>query len=472
MNKSAVSSFVILLGIMSGNPIGSLGTPIEEAEAGSATREPILLRNIHLFDAAAGAMSEAQDLLIVDGNIAALEDDLDPPSDAETIDCAGRYAIPGLFDSHTHLSHLVNAQGDSLRSALEGFVLRGITHVRDVGGPADVLSSLEEQIASGEMLGPEIFYSGPMLEHSPLTWGRFNENLPGFTVAIDSMADVDSILPALASQGACMIKTFNKQDSAVCRYMLEEARRLSLRVVHDPGGPLFHALPMDVALDLGVMSIEHAKAPWPVVLRDDLRREHDSLLVVGPGEMGKMGFAIKAAGLGVESISEDRLRGLAEKMKEKRAYLCPTLFVLEGAEEMAIEESRKQMGADSLSAPALQMIRTMVGGMVAISQHIVRQFAAYEVKMLVGQDGGDPAATFTEMRLMKEAGVPEAEILRGATLYPAQWLGVDDRWGAIAPGRPADLLVVDANPLEDITRMEATFLVVHQGRILRPRVEP
>jgi imidazolonepropionase-like amidohydrolase len=89
--------------------------------------------------------------------------------------------------------------------------------------------------------------------------------------------------------------------------------------------------------------------------------------------------------------------------------------------------------------------------------------------MLVGQDGDDPAATFAEMRFMKEAGVSEEEIIKGATLYPAQWLGVDDRLGSIAAGHQADLLVVRGDPLADIAQLESTFLVVQNGKIIRGR---
>jgi imidazolonepropionase-like amidohydrolase len=179
-----------------------------------------------------------------------------------------------------------------------------------------------------------------------------------------------------------------------------------------------------------------------------------------------MGVMMKAAGLGVGSISEERLRGLADRMKEKDAVLCPTLVALLGAETQALEAWREQMGVDTLPEPAAQMIRSVVAGMDAVSRHVVNRFAGYGVRMLVGQDGNDPAATFTEMRLMEEAGVSEAEILRGATLYPARWLGVEDRLGAIAPGLEADLLLVNGDPLADIAQMESTFLVVQKGRVL------
>ena len=287
-------------------------------------------------------------------------------------------------------------------------------------------------------------------------------------MALDSPADVDSILPELARKGAPIIKTFNDIDPGVYRHLVEVAKRCGLKIVHDPGGPLFHWIPMDQALDLGVTSIEHAKSPWPVVLKDPLKQEHDRLVGPKASQMAQMAFLTKAAGMGVASVSEDRLRRLAEKMNEKGAFLCPTLEVLTNSamENEAIEEAKKQMKVDSLPAPALEMLRKIVEGMKAVSRHFVREFAGYGVKMLVGQDGSDAAATFSEMRALKEGGVRESEIIKGATIYPAQWLGVADRLGSIAPGKQANILVVNGDPLSDIAQMQATFVVIQNGKLV------
>ncbi len=467
MRKLIGCCFVLVLGLLGATPVIAPATAGEKQAAESANQHRVLLRDVRVFDGSRGAMSEPQDILIADGRITSMGRDLEPGPDAQRIDCAGKYALPGLFDCHVHMAGLTLEGEDTLRTTLAEFVARGITHVRDVGGPIDVLQRLKERTASGEMPGPEIFYAGPMLEHSPLYWEPLNEKLPGFTVAVDSTAAVDSILPALARQGACMVKTFNKQDPAVYRHILETAKKLSLRVTHDPGGFLFHAVPMDVALDLGITCIEHAKAPWPVVLKDDLRQEHDALLGPGHDEKALTGVLMKAAGLGVGSISEDRLRQLGETMKRDNAYFCPTLNVFMNMEKITIEQRKAQMGVDSLPDSVLQQIKTVTGGVAAVSRHFVHQFASMGVKMMVGQDGQDPAGTFTEMRAMKEAGVSEVEIIKGATLYPAQWLGVDDRLGVIAPQRQADLLVVNGDPLADIARMDSTFLVVQNGKVIQ-----
>jgi imidazolonepropionase-like amidohydrolase len=88
--------------------------------------------------------------------------------------------------------------------------------------------------------------------------------------------------------------------------------------------------------------------------------------------------------------------------------------------------------------------------------------------MLVGQDGDDPAATSSEMKALQENGMTQVEILRGATIYPARWLGVDNRLGSIAIGKQANLVVVRNDPLANISNMDSISVVVQNGRIVKP----
>lgn len=432
------------------------------AEEMSAT-SPILLTDLHVFDVDSGAMSDPQNILIEGDRISSVGELGSISGETLMIDCSGKYAVPGLFDCHVHVIHLTEGGDDSLRAGLEAFVTRGITQLRDVGGPIDVLSDMRRRVASGELIGPEIFCTGPMLEGSTLTHGHVNEDFPGFTVALDTPAQVDSLLPELARKGACMIKTFNNIDPELYPHIVKVAAENSLRIVHDPGGPLFHWVPMDMALELGVTSIEHGKSPWPVVLKDELIEEHDSL--IEGAEFAQGAFVAKVSDLGLESISMEKLEKLAQLMIEKDAYLCPTLHVLSGMEELAIEQTKKRFEMEEIPPPMLAMMQKITGAMGEVSLFFVTELSRRGVKMLVGQDDYDPEATFDEMCYLKQCEVAESEIIRGATIYPSRWLGVDDRLGSISAGRQANILVVEGNPLEDIGNMESTFLVIQRGRV-------
>jgi imidazolonepropionase-like amidohydrolase len=88
------------------------------------------------------------------------------------------------------------------------------------------------------------------------------------------------------------------------------------------------------------------------------------------------------------------------------------------------------------------------------------------VRILVGQDGLMPEFTFDEMRCLKEAGLSESEIIKGATTYPAQWLGIADRFGSMSPGKKANILILNENPLHDIRNIETARAVLQNGRIV------
>ena len=86
--------------------------------------------------------------------------------------------------------------------------------------------------------------------------------------------------------------------------------------------------------------------------------------------------------------------------------------------------------------------------------------------MLVGQDGWNPTFTFKEMELLQEIGLSERDILLGATLYPAEWLGVNDKYGAIEEGKKANFLILNENPLKNIQALSTVFSVVKDGKII------
>ncbi len=419
----------------------------------------VLLTNVRIFDVDAGAMTAPQDVLIADGHIAAVET-AGAGGDAEAtgtmvIDCTGKHAVPGLFDCHTHLANL-RMMGDSVMvSTLRRFVSRGITQVRDVGGPLDVLQPLRGRIESGDQRGPDIFYTGPMLEKSPLTWAQINAVNPGFTVAVDSIASADRIVPELLRGGARCMKVFSKFDRKVFAHLVDLARDASLPVVHDPGPPLFHQVPINVSIDCGVGSIEHGKAPWPIVLVDSLAQEQDELARSGAGRAERMAFVVKTAALGIDGVSTEKLHAVLDKMIDRGVYFCPTLQVFAA---MA-----KQSGAGESSDEESSPMATIQKGMEEVSRFFTREAAARGVKILVGQDGIFPEGTFSEMRLLSDCGVSPAEILKGATIYPALFLDAADRYGAIAPGRVANILVLDRDPLAAIENIEAAFLVLQNG---------
>lgn len=426
----------------------------------------IIIRHANVIDVHTGELMENRTIGISEGRISAINKfPLRSSSDqAIIIEGQNKFVIPGLCDSHTHLAFLTATGGDTLTTELADFTHRGVLYVRDVGGPIEVLNTMKNRIASGELAGPEIFCTGPMFESSPLYWSAFNNVLADFTVALDTKEDVDSLLTDLARKGAKLMKTFNNIKPELYPYIVDVARQNHLKIVHDPGAPLFNWIPIDAALNMGVTSIEHAKAPWPYVLKDEYREKHDSLIGTDV-EMGQqMNLMLKIAELGITGISEERLEDLSVLMIENKSVLCPTLRVFQKMEE----EGDATQAWDELTEEQ-KMRSAITTGMNEVSDYFVKELSGYGVKMLVGHDGIDAVGAQEEMVLMKEAGVPDLEVLRGATIYAAEWLEVNDKYGSVEPGKFADLVVLNANPLDDISHVSDIYLVIQHGKLITKR---
>ncbi len=437
-------------------------------------REQILIKNVNLVGVKEGALRENLDILIEDqiikevGKLNSAEKE-----NIKSIDCSDKFALSGLFECHTHLSVLTNQPekdreeileecgiaGGSLSEALEKqvlkkFVEKGITQVRDCGGPVETLKGFKDKISSGDYIGPELFYSGPMLEKSPLRGEQMNERWHGWSVAVDTLQDAENIIRQISTQCAALVKTFGKFDVDVLKYLLDKAEEVNLPVTHDPGPTFFHSVPVDRAIDLGIRCIEHGKSPWYIVLTDDLKSEHDKLIASSPEN--KEVFINRMFDLGIDSISETKLKSLADKMLENQVYFCPTLHVFkrysEHPEEFSPDEPDK--------------FRKRFGILLEIGGVITKEFIRQGIKILIGQDGYNPLFNFNEMQLLKELGLSEWEIIRGVTLYPAQWLGKDQKFGSISTDKSANILILNKNPLEDIQNIKTTYLVLKNGEIV------
>ena len=410
-------------------------------------RNAIILRDVSYIDVVSGKEVNNTNLIIENGVIQKIckEPFEFGNKSYETIDCSGKIAVPGLFECHAHLCSLHNVA--MKEDVLKDFVKKGITQVRDVGGPFKIMKEMKDSITKGKIVGPEIFYSGPILQGGKLSWQVINESFPGFTVSINSREDVNSILNDLYNNGASLVKTFSTFDKDVLKYLNLQAKKRHLKIAHDVGGLIFNSIPVELGLDLGIDCFEHGKAAYSSVLKDNLKKEHDSLMIKRTPKQGQKLFK-KLLSLGEASISKEKLKNLSEKMIRNNAYLCPTLMWNESNKNSENEEKKK-----------------MITELTAITHYLTKKMIAHGVKMLVGIDSRT-ATTLKEMTLLHNLGLSNLEILRGATIYPAEWLQISDKYGSIDVNKKASLLVLNRSPLDNINNIEDTAFVLKEGEII------
>jgi len=437
-------------------------------------KEQIILKNANLLDVENGILRNNVDILIEDDIIKEVgKVNYVDEKNLTQIDCSHKFVLPGLFECHAHLTVLTNQDDETKKEILKecaieettqkdelekqvfkDFVVKGITQIRDCGGPVNTLKALRDKISNEEYAGPDIFYAGPMLEKSPLRGEEMNKRWPGWTVAVNSEQDAKNIIAQLSNGGANLVKTFGKFDLDVLRSLLDKAKEHSLPVTNDPGPTFFHSVPIDQGINLGIRCFEHGKSPWYVVLKDDLKSEHDSLIDADPD--AKQAFITKVMSLDIESISFTKLQQLIDKMLDNDVYFCPTLHVSKFYSE------KPEVFSEDEPDKYKKIFEKLYRMGCVITKEIIKQ----NVKILVGQDGYIPRFTFNEMELLKENGLSDAEIIKGATIYPAQWLGIADQSGSILPNKKASILILNKNPLEDIRNIKTTHTVLQNGKIV------
>lgn len=124
------------------------------ARSVAAPPETIVLSGVRVFDVSTGTLGAAKDILVENSRIVSVGPCVAARGATRQIDCSGKFALPGLFDCHAHLVHLTEGSDDELKAKLAAFAAKGVTQVRDVGGPIALIRAIHDRIATGEIAGP------------------------------------------------------------------------------------------------------------------------------------------------------------------------------------------------------------------------------------------------------------------------------------------------------------------------------
>ena len=384
----------------------------------------IVFTSASVLDPNAGALLPGRQVL-VDGTeiIAVSAEPLDAPG-AEVIDLGGKVLMPGLIDCHVHcvassMNLGANARMPNILAALravpiiEGMLNRGFTTVRDAGG-ADW--SLAEATRTGLVRGPRIFPAGRAISQT----GGHGDFRPRN----------DIIEPCYCSSKLGAISRVADGVDAVRLAVREEIQKGATQIKIMASGGV--ASPNDPIHFLGYS-------------RDEIRAMAEEAANAGTYVMAHAytsAAIIRAAECGVRTIEHGNLvdDAAARVLAEREAYVVPTLITYEALyyEGAALGFPKEAIAKiDGVRGPGLASLEVL---------------AKRGVKMGFGSDllGEAHRLQSEEFRLRAQV-LGNAEALRSATTYAAEILQRGGRYGTIAPGAAADLLVVDGNPLDDIS---------------------
>jgi imidazolonepropionase-like amidohydrolase len=356
------------------------------------------------------------------------------PKGAKIIDAQGKYVLPGLWDMHAHF--------EQVEWGLV-YLAAGVTTVRDVGNEFEFITSVRDSIKAGIGLGPRILLAGIIDGDGPMALGVIRANTPDEAI---------KVVNKYYNAGFNQIKIYSSMKPDILKVICTEAHRLGMTVTgHVPEG--MNAIQ---AVEAGMDQINHVQYLPPVLISKDYK--------VQRGVVPKIDF------------NSENVKKTIQFFKDHNTVFDPTLVVFDwilhpsdqpfsnfepGAAKLPRElfapinntglpPASAQYGRD-----AMQMFLDITGALHKAGLTIV-----------AGTDQVVPGHSLRrEIELYVKAGFTPMEAIQAATIVPARVMKQDKDSGTIEAGKFADLILVEGNPLENISNIRNTKFVITNGRL-------
>ena len=429
------------------------------AQCNSDADSTLAIIHVNVIDATGAPMQSDMTVIVKNQHIVAVAKNGNArlPVHAHVVSGSGKYLIPGLWDMHVH-----TVFGDWLprneKITLPLFVANGVTGVRDMGGDLAVLKQWRSEIAAGTLLGPRMIIAGPMLD-GPVP--HFPNSAP-----VANATDGRRVVDDLKAQGVDFIKIQSLIPRDGYFAAADEARKLGIPFV----GHVPDQVRASEASNAGQKSIEHFTGIFESCSTDE-----DELLK-----------GSKSLGRNVKTYDAARAKTIIGLMAKNQTWQVPTLVWERG--QWLLDDI--DLSHDSLMkyAPTAWRDRTwpmfkrdILKDMDTDPLPVRKRFVQMELEMTLAMHragvpfmaGTDTAAgvhifpgfsLHQEMELFVEAGLTPMEALQTATRNPAQFMGRLSDMGTVEKGKVADLVLLDANPLDDIHNTRKIRAVVLAGR--------
>lgn len=428
--------------------------------AAPASEPSLVFTHVNVIDATGEPVKRDMTVVVAGQRIIAVgkSEQVKVPKGAHTVEARDKYLIPGLWDMHVH--EIFGAwlpRDENIIPLL--FVANGITGVRDMGGDLEPLKKWRADIAAGKMLGPRMVIAGPMLD-GPVP--QFPSSAP-----VSNAADGRRVVDELKNGGADFIKIQSLIPRDGYFAAAQEAKKLGIVFA----GHVPDAVRAEEASNAGQKSIEHLTGVFEgcSTVEAELMK-----LPRGPGR-----------GRYLATYDPARAKALIALFVKNQTWQVPTLFWEHG--QWLIEQTNS--GPDPLEkyAPSAWKRRTWPMFTTDTMQHystdplpdrekfvqkeldMVGEMHRAGVPFLAGTDTAAGVRVYPgfslhdELALFVEAGFTPMEALQTATRNPSLYLGLPDT-GTIEKGKRADLVLLDASPLDDIHNTRRIQSVVLAGR--------
>lgn len=446
----------------------------------------LTLTGVTVVNTRGGELAPGMTVVIEDGRITRVAPDGAAIPGSNTIHAPGKFVVPGYSDMHAHV-----VDDEHRDSSLDLLLAHGVTSWRQMSGSPEFLAQRREGRLSLPPDRPE------MLE------------MPGQILTPANAASDEAAIAEVRrqkEQGADFIKTIMLKPKAFF-LALEEARRLGLGYsghispgvnaikaanagmtsIEHLGGPLEMQLITCSSRAWMVLAIMNLKPPKPPDLSPEKMATVGKMIVASP-TLFRMQMSAKSLSQSqqlVDTFSEARCRKLADACAKHGTWQTPTLIRVNTMQ--AFDDPRFTQSPDlryipqatrqfwsSIAQKYTEIItpagRETIRRMMELALKMTKIFDERGVKMLAGSDYGGgwviPGVSMhQEFDLLEEAGLSPLKILQMTTLAPAQFLKRESTMGTVEPGRDADLVLLDRNPIESAQNLHGIHAVVRGGRL-------
>jgi imidazolonepropionase-like amidohydrolase len=419
----------------------------------------LVLNDVTIVDVRTGALQPNQTVVLERNRIYSVGPSKSAkyPRNAASLNCKGLFLIPGLWDMHVHLvfgDWFPGAQDISLPL----FVANGVTGVRDMGSELDIVQNWRNEIEAGRLIGPRILTAGPMLDGPK---PRFPSS-----IAITTPEDGRRAVADLKRRGADFIKLQSLIPRDAIFAIADEAKKQEIPFEgHVPDS--VRASEMSAA---GMKSFEHLIG----IFEGSSAAEDDFL----KGNKTEARF--------LATYDPTRASALADVLAKNQTWQCPTLVWERGGNLLDVggfakdsrakyvpaswkEKTWKRFTDEITKDYATQDLATRKK-FLDKELEVVQLMHKAGVPFLAGTDTPPGVYIFPGFSLHEElqrfvaAGFTPLEALQTATINPARFFGMEDQLGTVETGKLADLVLLTANPLADITNTQKISSVIVNGR--------
>lgn len=375
------------------------------------------------------------------------------PSAAEVIDARGKFLIPGLIDTHTHSAY------DGKDSwPLTRFLAAGVTTVLDTGSLPPVYE-LKRKIADGQLQGPRTLVCGPMISGEPVAFP--------VSETVKTADEARRAVDAHAAAGADLIKTHAQLSPDALRAAVDEAHKKGLHTISHTGRTnAFEAVLAGTNILTHLVGVPDAFMPDS----EKIRTAHSTAFIAG----------WIASSLAWQQVDQAKLDQLISEMVARHVAFSPTLSIHhtiafvrdpDAFRDAAAASNPPEATLKEWESLAKQPVDTAPFKKAWVPmQQFVKRFHSAGGMLIVGTDTAavyqaPGLSAHEEMRLMVGAGLTPLDALRAGTINGARALGIDRETGSIEPGKLADIVIIDADPLADINNTRKIAQVIKAGKI-------